>query len=93
MAFNYEDLESRFDCACNDAIADLKTQYQTNYQGGGPGKLSMFLELIQMQFDQVESGFLRDNELHNDVEAVKRIRTMAKNYAKRCVEEYGKISI
>ena len=93
MSFNYEDLESRFDCACKVAVTDLSTQYQTNYQAGGPGKLGIFLELIQMQFDQVESVFVRDNELHSDAEAVKRIRAIARNYAKKCVEEYGRISI
>jgi hypothetical protein len=92
MAFNYEDLESRFDCACKVAVTDLSTQYQTNYLAGGPGKLGVFLELIQMQFDQVESVFVRENKLHADVEAIRRIRVIAKNYAKRCLEEYGKLS-
>lgn len=92
MAFNYEDLESRFDCACKDAVSDLSNQYTSNYQSGGPGKLSVFLELIQVQFDQVESVFVREYELHTDVEALKRIRAIAKNYAKKCVDEYGKIS-
>lgn len=93
MPFNYEDLETRFDCACQNAITDLSTQYQTNYQAGGPGKLGLFLELIQMQFDQVESIFVRENDLHVDAEGLRRIRAIAKNYAKKCVEEYGRISI
>jgi hypothetical protein len=93
MAFNYEELESRFDCACKEAVTDLSTQYKTNYQSGGPGKLGVFLELIQTQFDSVETKFVNENELHLDPEALRRIRAIAKNYAKRCVDDYGKISI
>ncbi len=78
MGLNYEDLEKRFDCACNDAVSDLSVQYKSTYQAGGPGKLSAFLELIKMQFEQVESAFIRDNELHVDVEALRRIKSNSK---------------
>ena len=93
MALNYEELESRFDCACNDAVSDLSQQYKTDYENGGPGKLSAFLELIQMRFDQVESIFIRDNELHVDVEGLRRIKAIAKHYAKKCLDDYSKISV
>lgn len=93
MALNYEDLEKRFDCACDDAVSDLTLQYKNTYEAGGPGKLAAFLELIQMQFDQVESVFIRDNELHVDVEAVRRIKAIAKNYAKKCLDTYSKITV
>jgi len=93
MKLDYEHLESRFDCACKVAVTDLSNQYKTTYQSGGPGKLGVFLDLVQLQFDQVESVFIRDNELHNDPEALRRVRAIAKNYAKQCVDKYGKISI
>ena len=93
MALNYEDLESRFDCACKDAISDLSLQYKSNYEAGGPGKLAAFLELVQMHFDQVESIFVRDNELAVDIEAIKRIKSIAKKYAKDCLDTYSKVSL
>ncbi|MCO6146548.1 hypothetical protein [Flavobacterium sp. NRK1] len=93
MALNYEDLEKRFDCACNDAVSDLSVQYKNTYQTGGPGRLSAFLELIKLQFEQVESAFIRDNELSVDIEALRRIKLIAKSYAKKCLDEYSKISI
>jgi len=92
MALNYEDLEGRFDCACKDAVSELSLQYKSNYEPGGPGKLSAFLELVQMHFDQVESIFVRDNELSVDIEALRRIKAIAKTYAKNCVDFYGKVS-
>lgn len=92
MKLDYEELESRFHCACKVALKDLDAQYTSGYHGGGPGKLSVFLELIQMQFDQVESLFVKENKLHADIEALRRIRIMAKDYAKECLDKYGKMS-
>jgi len=92
MALNYEDLESRFDCACKDAVSDLSAQYKNTYESGGPGKLDAFLALVQMHFDQVESIFVRDNEIAVDVEAIRRIKAIAKKYAKDCLDVYGKMS-
>ncbi|PZR08303.1 MAG: hypothetical protein DI539_22860 [Flavobacterium psychrophilum] len=93
MALDYEDIERRFDCACKSAVTELSNQYKSTYLEGGPGKLSVFLDLIQLQFDQVEATFVRENELHLNPEALKRIKVIAKNYAKNCLDEYGKISI
>jgi hypothetical protein len=92
MKFNYDDLEDRFHCACKTALSDLDAQYESSYHAGGPGKLSIFLELIQMQFDQVESVFIKENKLHADIEALRRIRILAKDYAKQCLNKYGKMS-
>lgn len=92
MKFDYEHLEKHFDCACKVALSDLDAQYESTYHAGGPGKLGVFLDLIQLQFDQVESKFVKENELHNDSEALRRIRAMARNYAKQCLDKYGKIA-
>ena len=93
MALDYEDIEKRFDCACKNAVNELSNQYKSVYLEGGPGKLTAFLELIQLQFDQVEATFVRENELHANPEALKRIKAIAKGYARNCLDEYGRISI
>ena len=92
MNLNYQDLEKQFDCACQDAVKDLSVQYKSDYQEGGPGKLTAFLELIQQQFDTVEAGFIHEHNLAGDPEALRRIKSIAKAFAKRCVEDYGKIN-
>lgn len=89
---DYSELENNFDCACQDAVNSLSSQYKSDYQPGGPGKLSAFLDLIQRRFDEVELAFIRNNALAEDAEALKRIRAIAKMYAKRCVDDYGRIS-
>jgi hypothetical protein len=91
MGLNYEDLETQFDCACQDVVKELSVQYKSEYQSGGPGKLTAFLDLIQQEFDKVETGFIRKFSLGDDAEALRRIRGIAKAFAKRCVEDYGKI--
>jgi hypothetical protein len=91
MAINYEDLESQFDCACQDVVKELSAQYKSSYQSGGPDKLSAFLELIQRMFDEVEFNFVKKNDLSQDNEALRRIKGIAKLFARRCVEDYGKV--
>lgn len=92
MENKYADLENRFDCACKDAVTKLSEAYKSDYQAGGPGKLSAFLELIQQEFDAVESKFIGENNIMGDQGALHAVRTIAKAYAKKCVEDYGKVS-
>ena len=91
MTLNYEDLEHRFNCACQDVVQQLSEQYKSDYQSGGPGRLTAFLDLIKKQFDEIEGTFIRHHGLNEDSEALRRIRGIAKMFAKRCVDDYGKI--
>lgn len=91
MSFNYEDLEHRFNCACHDVVQELSVQYKSDYQSGGPGRLTAFLDLIKKQFDEIEISFIRHNGVAEDHEALRRIKAIAKLFAKRCVDDYGKI--
>lgn len=91
MSLNYEDLEHRFNCACQDVVQELSVQYKSDYQSGGPGRLTAFLDLIKKQFDEVEGNFIKHNGISEDHEALRRIKGIAKMFAKRCVDDYGKI--
>ncbi|WP_159800301.1 hypothetical protein [Flavobacterium sp. MK4S-17] len=91
MQVDYTELESKFDCACQEAVDSLATEYKSKYESGGPGKLEAFLELIQVEFEKVENNFISENKIKKDSEALKRIRAIAKNYAKRCVTDYSKL--
>ncbi|RWW92230.1 hypothetical protein [Flavobacterium cerinum] len=91
MAINYEDLEDRFNCACDDAVKELSIRYDSDYRSQGPGKLNSFLEVIQWHFDNVETGFIEQNVLVRDDEAFRRIKTIARTFAKRCIDDYSKL--
>lgn len=92
METDYDNLGDRFDCACKDAVEKLSDMYKSDYKSGGPEKLSAFFELIQKEFDSVESKFIRDNKIETNPQALQQIRSIAKVYAKRCIEDYGKVS-
>jgi hypothetical protein len=91
MKLNYDDLEKRFNCACEDAAKELSVKYNSDYKSQGPEKLLSFLDLIQRQFDEVEMNFIKQNSLLGDDEALRRIKAIAKSFAKRCVNDYGKV--
>lgn len=91
MAINYEDLENRFSCACDDAIKHLSFRYDSDYKTKGPEKLNSFLGVIQWYFDNVEKGFIEQHVLMEDEEALRRIKIIARMFAKRCVDDYSKL--
>lgn len=88
---DYSELENKFGCACQDVLDSLSLQYKENYQGAGPGKLETFFELIKSEFDQIVDYFTHNNGIAKDKEAMRRIQAIAKDYARKCVEDYGKI--
>jgi hypothetical protein len=90
-AIDYSELESKFDCACQNVIASLSSQYKEHYHGAGPGKLEAFFELIKSEFDHVVTIFTNDNGINEDKEALQRIQSMAKNHAKKCIDDYGRV--
>jgi hypothetical protein len=91
MALDYTQLESDFDCACQDVIKNLSEQYKSSYQSGGPGMLEAFLDLIKTAFDDAAALFMANNNINGDKEAHNRITAIAKQYAKKCVVDYGKV--
>lgn len=91
MDVDYEDLENKFNCACDDAVKQLSIQYDSDYKAQGVGKLNSFLEIIQWHFDNVEKGFVEQNVLMEDNEALRRIKIIARAFAKKCIDDYSKL--
>lgn len=85
------ELEKNFDCACQDVIQELSSQYKSEYEAGGPGKLEAFFELIKSAFEKVQAVFIEENNIGEDKEALKMINSIAKSYAKKCISDYGKV--
>lgn len=88
---DYSVLESDFDCACNDIIKNLNSQYRLNYQAGGPGRLEAFLELIKTEFEKAETAFIEKHNIKDVPDALHVIRNVAKKHAKSCIDFYGKM--
>ena len=88
---DYSALENDFDCACQNVINELSEQYKVHYLGAGPAKLEVFFDLIKNEFEKTESTFITQYNV-TDKEALQRIKAIAKNYARKCVEDYGKIN-
>ncbi len=88
-SIDYDELEKSFECACQDVIGELKTQYQDHYHG--TGKLEVFFELIKNQFDNVVDVFSSNQKINGDKEAMRRILSIAKGHAKKCLDFYAKV--
>ncbi len=88
-AIDYDKLEKDFECACQDAIDELKTQYKDHYHG--TGKLEAFFELIKAQFQKVVDYFSSNNGIKEDKEAMRRISSIAKSHAKKCTDFFTKV--
>ncbi|MFL9843638.1 hypothetical protein [Flavobacterium rhizosphaerae] len=91
MSPDYTKIENDFDCACQDVIKNLSEKYRADYKAAGPGKLETFFKLIQEEFKHIEAFFIQDNKLESDQEAIRRVKTIAKSYAKKCLFDYGKV--
>lgn len=90
---DYSILESDFDCACSDVTKNLIKQYKATYQSGGAGMLEAFLELIKSEFEKAELTFIEKHNISGDPEALRRIKVIARKQAKKCLDDYGKVTI
>lgn len=92
MNFDYHDLERLLEKACIDIKNQFNKKYNSNmYLSAGGAKLEAFINDLQREFETVAAKFINDNKLEKDTEAKKRIFSITKLYAKRCVEDFSKI--
>lgn len=89
---DYTILEKDFECSCQDVISTLKKSYAANYSTGGAAMLEAFLNLIKNEFETAEARFVDSNKLSGDIEAIKRVRNIAKKHAKTCLEYYARVA-
>ena len=92
MENKYAELENRFDCACKEVVEKLSETYKSDYKAQGPEKLTAFLDLIQRKFDDAETLFIKENKLAADADALHAIKAIAKTYARKCIDDYGRVS-
>ncbi|MES2484877.1 MAG: hypothetical protein V4581_02865 [Bacteroidota bacterium] len=92
MDFNYKELERDLERACVDVHRDFNKKFDTEmYMSAGGSKLEAFINDLQKGFENTAFTFLKNNNLERDTEAKKRVFTITKLYAKKCIEDFSKI--
>ncbi len=92
MVFDYKELEEQLTIACNDVHEDFLKRFNSDiYISAGGAKLEIFINDLQKEFESAAAAFLKKYSLEKDAEAKKRVLTITKLYAKKCVEDFSKI--
>ncbi|AWH85812.1 hypothetical protein HYN59_12140 [Flavobacterium album] len=92
MSFDYKELEEQLAIACNDVHQDFLRRFNSDiYISAGGARLEIFINDLQKEFEGAAMSFLKKYNLEKDTEAKKRILTITKLYAKKCIEDFSKI--
>jgi hemerythrin len=92
MNFDYQKLEEQLNIACTTVHNDFIKKFESNiYISAGGAKLEVFIDDMQKEFKNVAVRFLKDHELEKDAEAKKRVFSIIKLYAKRCIDDFSKV--
>jgi hypothetical protein len=92
MGFDYKELEEQLSGACNEVHKDFLERFNSEvYISAGGARLEVFINDLQKEFETTANVFLKKHNLEKDPEAKKRVLTITKLYAKRCMEDFSKI--
>jgi hypothetical protein len=93
MTFDYEKLERDLEEACEAVHQDFLKKFNSDdsYTSIGGAKLEAFINDLKAEFEGATFKFLEENNLTNDPEAKKRALTIAKLYAKKCMDDFSKV--
>jgi hypothetical protein len=92
MDLKYKELEKQLEKACANVHRDFNKKFNSEiYLSAGGSKLEAFINDLQQELEVTASTFLKENSLEKDAEARKRVFTMVKLQAKKCVESYSRI--
>ena len=61
------------------------------YISAGGSNLETFINDLQKEYEALAVRFINENGLESNTAARKRVLTVAKQYAKKCTEEFSKI--
>lgn len=92
MSFKYKELEKQLENSCNQLHKDFYQKFNNErYLSAGGSKLETFINELQKEFENTAVTFLAKNNLEKDTEAKKRVFTITKLYAKKCIEDFSKV--
>jgi len=92
MDFNYKELEKKLETACVQLHKDFYKKFNSDiYLSAGGSKLESFITNLQKEFENTAVNFLKGHNLEKDAEAKKRVFSITKLYAKKCIEDFSKV--
>ena len=92
MEFNYKELEKKLENSCVQLHKDFYKKFNTDlYLSAGGSKLESFITDLQKEFENTALNFLTTHNLEKDTEAKKRVFSITKLYAKKCIEDFSKV--
>lgn len=94
MTFDYEKLEKDLVEACEAVHKDFLQRFSSNedYVSIGGAKLEAFINGLQSEFENAAISFLEKHNIEKDAEAKKRALAITKMYAKKCIEDFSKVT-
>lgn len=88
----YKKFEEDLHTACSSVKLDFSKRFKDGvYLSAGGSNLENFINDLQKEFEVLAANFIKENELENDSTARRRVLTLAKQHAKKCIEEFSKI--
>lgn len=88
----YKKFEEDLDAACSMVKMDFFGRFKDGvYISAGGANLENFINDLQKEFESVAVNFIKTNSLENDHAARKKVLAIAKQHAKKCIEEFSKI--
>ena len=92
MDFDYKELEEDLVKACDAVHKDFQKNFNNDvYISAGGSKLEAFINNLQAEFENTAGTFIRRHNLEKDAEAKKKVLTITKLFAKKCIEDFSKL--
>lgn len=93
MQLDYAEFEKELDSACNFTFKKFLSEFNNDstYVSAGGAKLEVFIDSLQKEFDKATIAFLAKYKAEYDPEAKRKLLTIAKARAKKCIEEFSKV--
>jgi len=92
MSFQYKEFEQQLEESCNQIHIDFYRKFNADtYLSAGGAKLESFINDLQKEFETTAVNFLAKYNLEKDSDAKKRVFTITKLYAKKCIEDFSKV--
>lgn len=88
----YKDFEIELEDACKLAKKEFLEQYKEDmYLSAGGSKLESFINELQSKYEIITANYIKAKGLENDSSARKRLLSLTKQHARKCIEGFSKI--
>lgn len=92
MMMGYDKFEQDLEKACGGVQQKFMKRFKDGvYLSAGGSNLETFINDLQKEYQTLAVNFIKVNGLEKDAAARKRVLAVAKQYAKKCTEEFSKI--